>query len=281
MGLVLLFLGVLFLLQNLGVVGWDVWGTLWRFWPVLLIVIGLGLIWGRRSPWLMFGLSVALLAGAVLVAIFTAGTTGPATTSFKQSLSRMDSARVEVRFGAGELSVGSLPESSVNLVEATGSPDLKGEFRLRDHTGVLTLEAPGRGWNWFGGGREIRLDAELSRRIPIELAVRTGASHGRIDLSDLKVTSLTMEVGASTLDLRLPSRAGVTEAALKAGASHLTVVVPQGVAARIAVASGVSSVTVAPRFPGSGGRYQSADYATAANRVDLSIEAGASTIDIR
>jgi len=42
-GVFLLFLGIIFLLQTTGVLPWGLWGTLWHFWPALLIAIGLGI----------------------------------------------------------------------------------------------------------------------------------------------------------------------------------------------------------------------------------------------
>jgi hypothetical protein len=45
----LLFLGIVFLLQALDVLPWGVWGTLWRFWPVLIIIIGLNILLSRYS----------------------------------------------------------------------------------------------------------------------------------------------------------------------------------------------------------------------------------------
>lgn len=42
-GIFLLFLGILFLLQTFNILPWGLWGTLWRFWPVL-IIIGLSLL---------------------------------------------------------------------------------------------------------------------------------------------------------------------------------------------------------------------------------------------
>ncbi len=42
-GLILVALGVLFLLKNLGLISGDVWGI---FWPILLIILGLWIVIG-------------------------------------------------------------------------------------------------------------------------------------------------------------------------------------------------------------------------------------------
>ena len=46
---ILVTLGVVLLLNNLGYLGWGVWETLGHLWPLLLIAIGLDLMIGRRS----------------------------------------------------------------------------------------------------------------------------------------------------------------------------------------------------------------------------------------
>jgi len=59
--------------------------------------------------------------------------------------------------------------------------------------------------------------------------------------------------------------------------------VPPGVAARIRTGgSGLSEVKVdEARFPRSEDSYELPDYGTAANRVDLTITAGASSVKVR
>lgn len=48
-GLFLVFLGIVFLLNNLGLVPSSVWDEVWKFWPVLLILLGLRLLGGRNA----------------------------------------------------------------------------------------------------------------------------------------------------------------------------------------------------------------------------------------
>jgi hypothetical protein len=48
---ILIGLGVVFLLNNLGVLAWSVWEVILRLWPILLVAAGLDLLLGRRSIW--------------------------------------------------------------------------------------------------------------------------------------------------------------------------------------------------------------------------------------
>jgi len=46
-GLLLVFIGVILLLNNLGIVSWDFWNYVWPVWPLLLVLIGLRIVFGR------------------------------------------------------------------------------------------------------------------------------------------------------------------------------------------------------------------------------------------
>jgi len=47
--LILIGLGIIFLLNNLGALDWDVWFLIVRLWPLLLIAVGLDVLLGRRA----------------------------------------------------------------------------------------------------------------------------------------------------------------------------------------------------------------------------------------
>jgi hypothetical protein len=47
-GLFLVFIGIVFLLNNLGLVPNTVWNELWKFWPILVILIGIRVLAGRN-----------------------------------------------------------------------------------------------------------------------------------------------------------------------------------------------------------------------------------------
>lgn len=69
-GFFLLFLGTVLLLQNLELLPWDLWDTLWRLWPVLLILAGVDILVGRGHPWLAGFFTLLLLLACLLFAIW-------------------------------------------------------------------------------------------------------------------------------------------------------------------------------------------------------------------
>lgn len=278
-GLALVTLGILFLLHNLNVVSWDIWVELWAFWPVLLVIIGLNLLWGVTRPALVLVASLVLLIGSVAAAAFIAGRpTDTEPTNYSQGLSGITRAEATVTFGAGNLTIGQLPEESDNLVESTAEPDMRHDFSISNSTGILSLNVPAGN---VSGPLRISLDARFSQSIPTKLTVKTGASHVDIDLTDMKVSDLAVDIGASRLALTLPADARTVKASIKAGAASINITVPQNIPARIQISAGLSSIHVDSRFLKSGTVYQSPDYSdSAANKIDLTVSAGVSSINI-
>ena len=69
-GSFLVFLGVVLLLQTLDVLPWGLWRTLWRFWPVLIIITGLGILLRRYNVWLISLLVLVVLGAGLGIAIW-------------------------------------------------------------------------------------------------------------------------------------------------------------------------------------------------------------------
>src|SRR3990172_5801485 len=87
---ILIGFGVILLLNNLGLLSWTIWDTLFRLWPVILIAIGLDILIGRRSLWgslLSAALVLAILGGAIwLFASRPAGGEGVTTEQIRPAM---------------------------------------------------------------------------------------------------------------------------------------------------------------------------------------------------
>src|SRR5438132_569187 len=71
-GLILVLLGTVFLLDNYNVIDFH-WASLWRFWPVFLIMGGVNLVFANnRTPWATaIKIAVVLLGFALIVFVPT------------------------------------------------------------------------------------------------------------------------------------------------------------------------------------------------------------------
>ena len=257
---ILILAGTLLLLNSLGITAINVWGIIW---PLALILLGAWTLWG-----VFFGKRALETEQAAI------------------PLEGATQARVRIKHGAGRLRVDGSVEADELLAGTFGGgleqrvnrdgDALDVELRMQPHM-FSPFNMP---WMW-GPGDTLDWSISLNDDIPLALTFDTGAGEARLDLGDLCVTDLKISTGASSTDLTLPANAGHTRARIDAGAASVTVRVPSGVAARIQAGGGLASVNVdRNRFPRQGGVYQSPDYETASNKVDLKIETGVGSINV-
>jgi hypothetical protein len=260
-GALIILVGVLLLLSNLGVFDFNVWNL---FWPLTLIAVGL---------WLLLGI------------LFGGRGSAEALEEVTIPLEGAGRGAVRVRHGAGMLRIDADADPQA-LLSGTFAGGLDART---DHSGDLLsvdMRVPQQGiwffapWQWWRGGG-LAWAFGLSPEVPISLRLETGAGEAKIDLTDLQVTDLRLQTGASSTRLALPAQAGHTQARIEGGAASISVRVPTGVAAQIETSGGLASISVdRDRFPRHGGVYQSPDYETAENTVDLRVDIGAGSISI-
>jgi hypothetical protein len=295
--LILISAGVLLLLNQMGRLPWSVWGTLWRFWPVILILAGLEVLVGvsRSRILYVFGVLIAIVVlGSVIgYAVYRgAAVPGPwpaaRTEEVLEALQDADRGRVTLRFGAGELVIGALVDSpsfaSGKIEYARYSRQAEQDFRVRDGTAEFSLQAGSQPIPFWrpGDGAGERWNIEFTPRIPLEMAVSRGVGGVNLDLTRLKVTELDVGGGVGETIVTFPAAAGSTRASVKAAIGDITVKIPDGVGAKIHVSKLLASVDVMnQRFVRSGDEYVSTNYDTAENKLDVEINLVIGDIIIR
>jgi hypothetical protein len=259
-GIMILVMGVLLLLGTTGVLpeSINVWSL---FWPILLIMMGgwflLGPLVFRRQAMESEQLSIPRDGAA--------------------------SGRVRLKHGAGKLVVGALSDAGMLLSGSFGGGVESSVHHEGDHIKAklklppqyITLPGPemfqGLVWN-----------VNLNREIPLRLDVDSGASATELDLTELKVTELNIDTGASSTVVRMPAAAGFTQARIESGAASMQIHIPEGVAARIHVESGLAGVSInSQRFPRGASGYVSADYDSAAHKTEIFIKTSVGSVNIQ
>lgn len=296
-GIVLLFLGIVFLLQALNVLPWRLWGTLWRYWPVILVIIGLSVLLRSLNRWLVALIAFVLLFGSLGLAILQSGVsqqhpTGAAT--YSAPLADLQSASVSVDFAAGTLKLSSLPAGSPDLVRvASNAPDVtvKADLRTQGTQGILSLEParPNRPGP-MPGGVAANWDAKLAPGIPLNLNVKVSAGSANIDLSSLKISGLSLDINAGSAEITMPRASGLVrprpsgtvQATIKSNVASTEITIPDDVAARIRIKSSLSTVTVnESRFPKNGDYYVSPNFATAGDRLEIEVDCNVGRFEVK
>jgi hypothetical protein len=137
--------------------------------------------------------------------------------------------------------------------------------------------------DWLNRRSERLAEVELNARIPWDIEIRGGASRLVADLRGLRLGALSVDGGASRLEVVLPAPSGTVVVVVLGGASNVAIQRPKGIAARLRVRGGATKLQFDERRIGaSGGELdlQSRDYEGATDRYDIAVTGGANNLSI-
>ncbi len=287
--LILITIGVLFLLANFGYISGSFWLTLIQFWPLLLILAGLEILFGRTLVGQLVVLLVALLAVGGIVWLALNPNTFPLTGSVQvekvtAASEGVQTAHLELNTGVGDLNLGALDAAASDWIDGTIAHPraVRLEQTYQVTGGVAQLKLDTKGTFIFLGNASEKWNLRLAPNVPLTLDLNAGVGGASLDLNALNVSDLKFDTGVGETNVVLPSYAGTVNAKINGGIGGLTIWIPEGVAARIRSHAGIGGVSINPaRFPRVGDDlYESSDYTTAANKIDLNVDAGIGGITI-
>lgn len=299
--LLLIAVGVFFLLLNL-YPEFDPWPWLFRYWPVILIAIGLGKIWDSyyahqhpdraAAPWIT-GTAIAWI---VLILLFMLlfwhgrhwhrwGRSEPWVEPWGEmhdtqavELRGAKSVTADIHFPAGRLN---LSGGSSRLLDAdfgwygqrpTVNYDVTGEHGQLTVTGEANIGPFGNTENdWhmrFGGD------------VPMDVSLNIGAGESYLRLGGLNIQHLAVHMGAGRLDLDLTGpRKSNLDADVEGGVGSATIRLPKDVGVRVNASGGIGAVN-ADGLRREGGMYENDAYGKTPTAIDMTIHGGVGEINL-
>lgn len=281
-------LGVLFLYANLR--GWSAWPFVSRWWPLLLILLGLGKLWDHfraRSHPEAAG-TTGLTAGAiVLVALLFLGLAlsherGRRDAHEAESVDRQgaDSVRVQIEMGAGQLKLSGgaskLLEANFRYSEGEGKPKVR--YNVSGTRGELMVTQESA--DFHVGTTHNEWDLRLANDVPMELKIEMGAGQGDLRLAGLALTKLNLEMGAgqATVDLTGEWKKDL-DVKIEGGVGTATIRLPKNVGVRVHASGGIGSIN-ARGLRRDAGEYVNEAYGHSPVTLRLDVEGGVGTINL-
>ncbi|NLJ67826.1 MAG: hypothetical protein GX341_00720 [Firmicutes bacterium] len=290
-GILLILVGTLVLMSNLGFLTWDFWGALRQLWPVLLISIGLTMLLAE-TRWVFLGL-LLLIAAVLFTALNPMGFL-PLNYNLPGVRGHMRQSAFYSRMWDASIAQGELglkvPAGTINLIGSAdqlvsgriwyrgGTPIW--EYRQRAETAVVTLSS-GKMGRWLRGSQGYEGSIALGVMVPWEIHLELGAGKLSGDLRSVPITKLTAEIGAGSMDLTLPAkdiRGGVD---IKAGASSVRLRIPQGVGLRVHLSNPIGRHNLdALGLRRMGDYWVSDDYETVPSAYDVTVSLGVGRLEM-
>lgn len=208
-GVALITAGAVALAIQSGVISGEAARDVWRFWPIVLVIIGLAII-AARTP---FALVVTLLAGLVvgglggsLVAGWPDGISigcggEPTERLADQGSFAGGGAEVELDFNCGELAVSTAAGSDWSLDARHGSGDAP-EVRSSDDA-LRVIHHGGSGAFFSAAEAREEWDVTLPADTELDLAIDANAASSELDLTDAAFSALGVDANAGEVHLAL------------------------------------------------------------------------------
>lgn len=255
--IVLIGVGVFWLLGNLGVLPENYLWTLFRLWPLALIVIGLDIMIGRHSP--VIGALIGLGAIAlVLVLVFAGPSLGWAppemeliTERFTESIGNATSARVNLDLDIGRTTLDALSDPNT-LIDAEITYVGEINFDVRGDT-QKTISISHRAsqfdfgdWFWTTDTDRDRTwwDISLSPEIPLTLNINGSIGQSIIDLSELQIEDLDIDGDVGDFQITLPAMEKAYNVDINGGVGTFEVILERGAAVNMTIDGDVGEFVI-------------------------------------
>jgi len=288
----LIILGSLFLYSNLQP-EWNPWPWISRFWPVLLIALGLGKLFDalrarslspgtpapRRSGEGFAILAVVLLLCLVFVGARRNGRWSTRLVHESKSVEAQgaDTVRMSVDMPAGDLRIAGgaakLLDADFDYSESEGRPEISYDSSGSDRRLSITQNGSphiGRTENTWS----LRLNNDEVRELRIEM----GAGRGDLNLNGIRLSKLDVEIGAGdiTTDLTGDWKQDVT-VRIEGGAGRATIRLPRDIGVRVRASGGIGSIDV-EGLRHDGDNYVNSAYGKSSVTMDVTVEGGVGQI---
>jgi hypothetical protein len=287
----LIFLGIILLVDTLGIYAVDFWDLFLSLWPLFLIAIGIDLLIGYRSrigTLISAILIISLFAGGLFlynqsqVQALSRPTRG---LQYQQELAEIERAEIIIEPGVGEISLSALREPKYLIsssVDGWDESSIEIDFQLNENDALyrigiadgIVFVPP------FTGANMPVWETQITSSIPIALHINNGIGDHSIDLSELEISDFRLDFGVGRSVVSMPEDGDFT-ARLSAGVGLQEIHLPRSLAAKVVAGTGLVVVNVPDDYVLREDAYYSPNYASSPQKVTIRIEQGIGNVIIR
>ncbi|TKC03633.1 LiaF transmembrane domain-containing protein [Pedobacter frigoris] len=299
-GIVLLFIGGVLLLENFHFIEFY-WGSVWRFWPIFLIIAGVNILFNKNKSQIGGIVSLGILV-ITLILLFFKGQRPPADNRI------VDRVESEMNIDRGEYEdlTFSHPYDDSTAVKTVlnisgggtsfklqGATDSLIEARVQNKAGKFSLETmkqdsvtsiffkmKGKSeWNMGDGGNDV--DFDLNTNPNWEINMNMGAGEVDFDLSGYKVRTFNFDGGAAALDIKFGDLLPITDVNVKTGVADVKLNIPEGSGCRIKTKTGLSSKDFTGFTKLDNGTYETPNYKASTKKIFINLDGGLSNFEVQ
>jgi len=276
--------GALILLTKLDLLTLHLW-SIWKFWPLVLVLWGVGILSGAKMVRALLAVCAAVLVALIVYAAWQEWGWGrtPRELTSQSFMETYDTTchHATLRFvsGAGTFTI---RDTCADLFRAETETDF-GRYAVTSDAGNdakrVTLSMEDHASTFRGAGKN-RVDMRLHPGPLWSVVLEVGAAKLDADLSPFRAEDVDIRTGAADVRLTLGAKAEECRVRVQAGVSSIAVHVPESAGCEIRSESGLTSKTFEGFESRGDGIYRTANFDTAARKIFLTFKAGVSSLRV-
>lgn len=285
--LVLLGLGVLLLLGNLGYLAVRALPLLTKIWPILLVAIGIDIAFGRqRGGWrwvLHAGMGILAVALIFWLAVAFPVAVGTHKVNFEQPVDDAQAVRIDFDLIGGRLAltdgeandqllVGSAMLPRFSTLSADYTEPVDGTSRLM--MGVESGDNP-----LAGDQSAYKFDFKVNPRLPLDLRAKLVIGELLLDLGNTLTTNLETEMALGSQNLFIPCMENL-DVEINQALGLVTVNVPRGCEVSIQLDNALVNTTLPSGWQRDGSVVTSPNVSAGTAQVDIRIAVAVGAVSI-
>lgn len=313
-GLVLVFIGAAFLLNNFGYIHFH-WYNIFHLWPIFLVIAGVNLVFAHnKSPWatilkiavVVFGLGLLFFGDFGDRFNFWPGrhvyynndmydsndnnddndSTNSSNVKSVGNGKFVEPYKTDIKIARLNISGGGTSYALNDTTNQLFSANTNGtfgryEFSHSQDDSVYVLDFKMRDHHGFNFDSD--KNAAIMRLNPNpewEIHVETGATKLDFDLSKFKIRELHLHGGAASFNVKLGAPLAMTDVDVQTGVSGVDISIPQNAACSIETDSGLSDNHFEGFNKTRDNNYETTGFATAKNKIHIHISGGLSDFKV-
>jgi len=288
-----------------------VFESVWRLWPLILLLLGISSLVKQVTVKKILMSGIGLIAGIIIFSdgdhkgIVIDSDSDEKVSEIRDSISvpydpaLSDTTYLSISAGAASIDIGLNGDSSLmliqrqaevfendseinggNLDENNAGSSFSIDHKIRDGINRVDLEFGGN-LTLFGNQKLKKALVLLNPRALWNIDIDGGATSMNADLSALRIATLNLEVGASSVSLRLGAIQDSSFYHIEGGAAKFFIEIPEDAGCRITQESGLSKHDFPNFIKKADNVYESPNYATSTKKIILDIQTGVSSITVK
>ncbi len=293
-GFVLVTIGILLMLGNMGIISWSILGGFSRIWPLILVAVGLNMFFNNHVAVKM------LTFTGLIVALVIAGLAFPKNDDWNIHFDMDPSSGNEKAIRKEYPMESGISSAELNLKVPAGAIKIRGQeenllnarypgYDAKDT--VVTADGGRRKLFTLDGGKLVigfndsehfmDYSYELNNNIPWDVSIDAGATDADLDFRDTILKNLELNSGAGDIELKIGKIDKKAIVAADVKASDFRISIPEDVGYKAVIRGAIKDVTISSHdYVREGDVYTSVNYDTANQKVDMNLDVGVGDITI-